>query len=155
MLRMVNLEPPSQLFLFLLFTIWVNSAETIRATLTLTNTLPLPGKEMLQGLLKVALQKCVWSQGICCPLWMRKSPKTNSDSETAAICPITLQPTIGKSKGSRIERGSGMTSPYLSFPTQRSKWRSHHSFCWPHTASWPQVGPACPQPPPQSGCSRI
>lgn len=60
-------------------------------------------------------------------------------------CP---QQTIGKSRGSHTGREGGTTSPCLSFPTRRWGWRSRHSFCWLHTASWPGYdGPALPAPP--------
>lgn len=66
------------------------------------------------------------------------------------LSPVILQPTIGKSRGSHTGSGSGMTSPCLSFPTRRWGWRSPHSFCWPRTASWPQVWLCPPVSPPQA-----
>lgn len=72
------------------------------------------------------------------------SGKTSKDQQwfwdSCNLSSVTLQLIIGKSRGSHTGSGSGMTSPCLSFRTQRCGWRSHHSFCWPHTTSWPQVG---------------
>ena len=94
-----------------------------------------------------------WSQrNYLSQVTMVKPPKTISDSEIAAICPLSRQPTIGKSRESHTGRGSGTTSPCLSFLTRRWGWRSLHSFCWPRTASWPQVWWLCPPAsPPQAG----
>ena len=81
-----------------------------------------------------------------------KPPKINSGSEKVAICPLFPQQTIGKSRESHTGRGSGTTSPCLSFPTRRWGWRSHHSFFCPHTASWALVWwPFPPASPPQAG----
>lgn len=40
------------------------------------------------------------------------------------MCPLSRQPTTGKSRGSHTGRGSGTTSPCLSFLTRRWGWRS-------------------------------
>lgn len=91
----------------------------------------------------------VVSEDLSVPHNSGKTSKSQQWFWVAAFCPLcSPQPTIGKSRGSRTGRGSGMTSPCLSFLTQRCEWRSPHSFCWPHTASWPQVWlcPPCLHP---------
>lgn len=88
--------------------------------LSLINILPLPGRGIVMSPTVDPLQKFTRSQTIHLSyVTLRKPPKPNSDSEIAAICPCDPQPTIGKSRESRIGRGSGMTSPCLSFLTQR------------------------------------